>query len=151
MDRFVCVRIVQANGMDLSLFQFDFDLTFAAFFMNADKTIYGRFGSRSDREDAMKNVSVEGFRQALAAALEVHRRYPANKASLAGKRGPAPRYRVPEEYPSLSPRSTSRARWREAACTVTRWARPKGRCSAPPGSRSRMRRCIPGRYRTWWA
>jgi predicted metalloprotease with PDZ domain len=55
----------------------------------------------------MKNVSVEGFRQALAAALEVHRRYPANKASLAGKRGPAPRYRVPEEYPSLSPRYTA--------------------------------------------
>src|SRR6186713_559209 len=107
MDRFVCVRIVQANGMDLSLFQFDFDLTFAAFFMNADKTIYGRYGSRSDHKDAMKNISVEGFRKALAAALEMHRKYPASKASLAAKRGPAPQYRVPEEYPSLSSNYTS--------------------------------------------
>jgi hypothetical protein len=52
MDQFVRVRIVQANGMDLSLFQFDLDLTFAVFLMNADKTIYGRFGSRSDQHDA---------------------------------------------------------------------------------------------------
>ena len=48
MDQFVCVRLVQANTIDLTRFQFDFDLTFAAFFLNADLTIYGRFGSRSD-------------------------------------------------------------------------------------------------------
>ena len=29
LDEFVCVRIVQANTMDLSHFQFDFDLSFA--------------------------------------------------------------------------------------------------------------------------
>jgi serine protease Do len=107
MDRFVCVRMVQANGMDLSQFQFDFDLTFAAFFMNADKTIYGRYGSRSDHKDAMRNISVEGFRKALAAALEMHRKYPANKASLASKRGPASQYGVPEAYPSLRSEYTS--------------------------------------------
>jgi hypothetical protein len=44
MEQFVCVRMIQANGMDLSWFQFDYDQTFAVFFMNADKTIYGRFG-----------------------------------------------------------------------------------------------------------
>jgi hypothetical protein len=37
MEQFVRVRMVQGNGMDLSLFQFDYDLTFAAFFMNSDK------------------------------------------------------------------------------------------------------------------
>ena len=61
MEKFVRVRIVQANGMDLSLFQFDFDLTFAVFFMNADRTIYGRFGSRSDFKDALRDISMEGF------------------------------------------------------------------------------------------
>ncbi len=65
MDRFVCVRIIQANGMDLSQFQFDFDLTFAAFFMNADKTLYGRFGTRSDKK-AMRDISIEGLGEALA-------------------------------------------------------------------------------------
>lgn len=101
MDQFICVRLVQANALDLSLFQFDYDLTFAAFFMNADKTIYGRFGTRSDRKDAMRDMSMEGFRKALAAALELHKAYPKNKAALAGKRGPAPRFDSPEQYPSL--------------------------------------------------
>lgn len=102
MEQFIRVRIVQTNGMDLALFQFDFDLTFAAFFMNADQTIYGRYGSRSDQRDAMRNISIEGFRKALAAALEIHRAYPANKASLTGKKGPAPKFKTPEAYPSLS-------------------------------------------------
>ena len=85
MDKFVCVRLVQANALDLTLFQFDYDLTFAAFFVNADRTIYGRYGSRSDRKDATKDISIEGLRQALVGALDLHRHYPANKASLAGK------------------------------------------------------------------
>jgi len=101
MNQFVCVRIVQANALDLSLFQFDYDLTFAAFLLNADKTIYGRFGSRSEREGD-KDISIEGFRKALEAALELHQNYPANRASLAGKTGSAARYQVPEQYPALA-------------------------------------------------
>src|SRR2546428_7910777 len=101
MDKFVCVRLVQANAMDLSLFQFDYDLTFAVFFMNADKTIYGRFGSRSERKDATKDISMKGFRKALAAALDLHKHYPASKAVLSGKQSLPPRFKVPEEYPSL--------------------------------------------------
>lgn len=101
MDRFVCVRIIQANGMDLSQFQFDFDLTFAAFFMNADKTLYGRFGTRSHDKEAMRDMSMEGFGEALAAALELHRSYPANKTSLRGKKGPPSAIDVPERFPSL--------------------------------------------------
>ena len=120
MDQFVCVRLVQANSIDLSLFQFDFDLTFAAFFMNADKTVYGRFGSRSDRKDAMKDMTMEGFRKALAAALELHKGFPANKAAFEGKRGPAPRYPIPEEYPSLKGDTargwTMKAKSSRAAC-----------------------------------
>src|SRR5436189_1767388 len=33
LDRFVCVRIVQANTIDLTRFQFDFDESFAVFLM----------------------------------------------------------------------------------------------------------------------
>src|SRR2546427_11089698 len=84
MDRFVCVRMVQANGMDLSLFQFDYDQTWAVFFLNADGTVYGRYGSRSAR-DAMQDVSLEGFAKAMDGALELHGHYPANKRSLASK------------------------------------------------------------------
>ena len=100
MDQFVCVRVVQMNSMDLNLFQFDYDLTFAAFFMNADKTIYGRYGTRSDRK-AVRDISMQGFGGAMKAALEIHRGYPANRESLAGKQGKKPRYAKPEQYPSL--------------------------------------------------
>jgi hypothetical protein len=100
LDQFVCVRIVQANGMDLSLFQFDYDQTWAVFFLNADRTIYGRYGSRSNK-DAMQDVSIEGFRRALAGALELHKEYPANKDLLRDKTGPAPKFSAPERYPSL--------------------------------------------------
>ena len=100
LDRFVCVRAIQANRLDLGLFQFDFGLTWAVLFMNADKTVYGRYGSRS-RAEGSEDVSLEGFRKAADAALEIHRGYPANKASLARKSGPAPRHPTPRDYPSL--------------------------------------------------
>jgi len=102
MNKFVCVRLVQANALDLALFQFDYDLTFAVFWLNADKTIYGRFGSRSDRKDAAKDISMEGFRKALIAALDHHKRYPANKALLAGKQPRPTRFKTPEDFPSLA-------------------------------------------------
>ena len=102
MNKFVCVRLVQANALDLALFQFDYDLTFAVFWLNADKTIYGRFGSRSDRKDAAKDISMEGFRKALIAALDLHKRYPANKALLAGKQPRPTRFKTPEDFPSLA-------------------------------------------------
>ena len=102
MDRFVCVRLVQANALDLTLFQFDYDLSFAVFFMNADKTIYGRYGSRSERKDATKDISIESFREALAAALDLHKRFPADKASLAGKQPRPTQFKTPDDFPSLT-------------------------------------------------
>lgn len=101
MDQFVPVRIVKANTLDLTLFQYDYDQSFAAFLMNADKTIYGRFGTRSGRDNEDQDMSMEGFAKALAAALDLHEDYPRNKAQLAGKRGPAPLVETPLDYPSL--------------------------------------------------
>jgi serine protease Do len=102
LTNFVLVRAVQANAMDLSLFQFDYDLTFAAFFMNADRTIYGRFGSRSHHQNAEKDISIDGFRDALAGALDVHRKYPQNKQLLAGKQPRPVTIKSPEQYPDLA-------------------------------------------------
>src|SRR4029453_1507844 len=91
LEQFVCVRIVHANGMDLSLFQYDYDQSWAAFFLNADRTIYGRYGTRSHRTESENDMSLAGFAEALKGALELHRQYPKNKAVLAGKRGePSP-------------------------------------------------------------
>lgn len=107
MEKFVCVRIVQGNSMDLPLFQFDYDLSFAAFFMNADKTIYGRFGTRSEDKDAAHEISMEGFRKALTGALELHKNYPANRNLFAGKEGRPVPIKVPEDFPSLKGRYTA--------------------------------------------
>jgi len=102
LTNFVLVRAVQANAMDLSLFQFDYDLTFAAFFMNADRTIYGRFGSRSHHQNAEKDISVDGLRHALAGALDLHKKYPQNKQLLAGKQPKPVTIKSPEQYPELA-------------------------------------------------
>lgn len=108
LDQFVCVRIVQANGLDLALFQYDYDQSWAAFFLNPnDMTIYGRYGTRSHQRETHNDMSLESFAAALKGALALHAEYPANKAVLAAKRGPAPQYPVPEQYPSLKGRFTS--------------------------------------------
>lgn len=107
LDQFVCVRIVQANGLDLSLFQYDYDQSFAAFFLNADGTIYGRFGTRSHETESARDVSVEGFAQALAGALGIHQTFRGKEPELLAKRGPAPQVAVPEEFPSLKGRYTA--------------------------------------------
>jgi hypothetical protein len=101
LDQFVCVRLVAANALDLTLFQFDYDLTFAVLFLNADRTVYGRFGSRSEAKHADKDISLEGFRAALAGALELHRAYPGNRAALAGKQPRPVQFKSPDDYPSL--------------------------------------------------
>jgi len=90
LEKFVRVRIISANNLDLSLFQFDTDQSFAVFLLNADGAIYGRYGTRSDHSYWADDVSIEGLGKALEGALALHAAYPANKAELALKRGPAP-------------------------------------------------------------
>jgi hypothetical protein len=107
LDQFVRVRIVSTNGLDLSLFQFDTDQSFAVFFFNADGTVYGRFGTRSHQTTWEDDVSVHGLAAALEGALELHKGYPGNKKELASKRGPRPKFAHPEEYPSLASRYES--------------------------------------------
>ncbi len=104
LEKFVRVRVVSTNGLDLSLFQFDYDQSFAAFLLNADGTIYGRFGTRSHRTSWSDDVSIEGLAQALRGALELHREYPKNRAELVRKKGPAPDFPSPEKYPLLRAR-----------------------------------------------
>ncbi len=106
-EQFVTVRLIQGNGLDLSLFQFDYDLTFAVFFLNADKTIYGRYGTRSDTKEADRDISVDSLAKAMEAALTLHQVYPANRAALTGKNASKPKYPTPEKFPSLSGKYTS--------------------------------------------
>ncbi|MEM9587126.1 MAG: Trx7/PDZ domain-containing (seleno)protein [Planctomycetota bacterium] len=101
LEKFVCVRIVGTNGLDLNTFQYDTDQSFAIFMINADRTVYGRFGTRSHRTDWLGDVSLTGMARALEKALELHAEYPGNQASLAGKQGQPLEFSSPEQYPSL--------------------------------------------------
>ena len=108
LDKYVCVRIVSTNGLDLSLFQFDYDQSFAAFMLNSDGKIYGRFGTRSHRTQWSDDVSIEGLANALQGGLELHEQYPKNTEALAHKKGPAPEFATPELFPTLKAKYTSK-------------------------------------------
>ena len=107
LEKFVCVRIVQMHGIDLKRFAFDGSLTWAVFMMNADGTIYGRYGSRSGlKQFSDREISVAGFKKSLSGALELHAQYGADKLKvgkqLAGKtRADKPSWPTPEAIPSL--------------------------------------------------
>lgn len=100
MDRFVRVRLINANSIDLSLFQFDYDLSFSVLFFNADRTIYGRYGSWEHQHDS-QNRATATFRQALERVLALHGDFPANRETLAGKKGDPMPYRTPIDMPEL--------------------------------------------------
>lgn len=107
LQRFVCVRQVSTNGLDLKTFQFDTDQSFAAFMLNADGAIYGRFGTRSHRTEWIQDVSLEGLAAALEGALELHAHYPSNRDLLAGKYAGRATFERPEQYPGLRDKYTS--------------------------------------------
>jgi serine protease Do len=80
----VLVRLTRMRGVDLDLFDFDYDLTWMGFFLSAESVIYGRYGGR-DAESADSRVSLAGLRYAMTAALERHRRGEGGRKRLEGK------------------------------------------------------------------
>jgi hypothetical protein len=103
--QFVCVRVIQTNGLDLKRFQYDYDMSWAAMIMNADQTIYGRYGTRTASGPASDaQLSPAAFRKALERALDIHKNYPTNRDALAGKTGKPPEYATPNHIPGLQER-----------------------------------------------
>jgi hypothetical protein len=110
LDQFVCVRLINANALDLSLFQFDYDLSFSTIFFNADHTIYGRYGSWQHQRDT-NDATLAGYKAALNAALAVHQGYPANKEGLKAKQGGEMPFKVPVEFPTLAGKYERELNW----------------------------------------
>lgn len=109
LEQYVCVRMVQMGGVDLSVFQFDPFQTWAVFVMNGDKTIYGRYGSASpkskrNQKDSNPNPTMAGLKAALRKGLELHASYGKDPKGmgkrLAGKTGAKPRWRTIESTPA---------------------------------------------------
>lgn len=99
-ESFIPVRQVEMKGVDLSQFQFDYDLNWAAMFINADGTVYARYGTQSAAGPDAYN-SIEGLRNTMLRVLELHKNYPANAAELKNKRGADKPYKTALEMPGL--------------------------------------------------
>ncbi len=107
LEKFVRVRIVGTNGLDLSLFQFDYDQSFAILFFNSDGTIYGRYGTRSHRTEWVDDVSIKGLGSAMQAVLKLHEGFPANRNVFKNKKGSPFAFSTPEQFPLLKTKYTS--------------------------------------------
>ena len=103
LDQYVCVRVINANALDLTRFQFDYDLSFNVLLFNGDGTVYGRYNSWLHQKNAQENATA-GFRRALEQGIALHQGYPANRAALAGKQGTPVAYKLPVDMPELSGR-----------------------------------------------
>ena len=71
---YVPVRVVNMAGVDLNTFVFDYDLTFAVLLMNADGTVYHRYGSR-DHASPSGRLSMTALVRLLKEAMAEHAAY----------------------------------------------------------------------------
>jgi len=89
------VRLTSLRGVNLDVFEFDYDLTWMALFLSPDEGVLGRFGGRTPA-DADAYRTIDGLRFALEAALKRHRQGPPS---------PKPPVRPPrtvEQYPGFA-------------------------------------------------
>jgi predicted metalloprotease with PDZ domain len=70
-ERFVCVRIQSMNGVNINLFQFEGDLTWMAFFMDAHDRFYARYGGREDSA-AESHLTRESLLRVMEEVLVLH-------------------------------------------------------------------------------
>jgi hypothetical protein len=106
---FICVRIQSMNEVNISLFQFERDLTWMAFFMDANDHFYARYGGR-DISSPEKYLSRESLLHTMREVLKLH----AHKAVQTSRYEPdgEPR-RTPEQIP---PMRAMMARRKENKC-----------------------------------
>jgi hypothetical protein len=71
----VLLRITNMRGVNLDVFDFDYDLTWAAFFLNGREKVLGRFGGRT-AASADGYLTLTGLKHAMRAALAAHRHDP---------------------------------------------------------------------------
>ena len=97
LDQFVCVRMVRMRDVDLTLFQFDYDLTWAGVLLEPDGLILGRYGA--GHKDSMHYNSLEGLKNTLKRALELHGNLGKHRKLLTTKRDKNTQFKKPRDLP----------------------------------------------------
>ncbi len=87
------------RNIDLGQFQFDYDLTWSAIFLNPNGIVYGRYGSQTHRGPMDKN-SMTGLKSTLKRVLSAHKDFPSNLLLHRDKKGPKPLYKTSKDIPS---------------------------------------------------
>src|SRR4051812_32894883 len=90
------------RGVDLNVFSFDYDLTWYAFFLDAEQRVYGRYGGRGEGA-ADGHLSLAGLAHAMRTARDAYRR---------GDRPAAP----PVAAPAAAEQFPAAKRLRDTAC-----------------------------------
>lgn len=103
LSQYVCARIPKMDGIDIALFDRDWNNTLYYFILNEDEQIYMRYGGRdSVSDDTYLNLS--SLELALQQGLELHRRWQQDK--LPKTQRPRPFY--PRQIPLLVERTIAR-------------------------------------------
>src|SRR5687767_14894497 len=103
-EQFVCVRMQSMNGVNINLFQFERDLTWMAFFMDAHDKFYARYGGREDA-DAESHLTKDSLLRVMKQVLDLHRTGQVQKSRHEPGRAPV---RTPEEVPTMKALMTPR-------------------------------------------
>lgn len=85
------------NGVNLNLFQFERDLTWMAFFMDANDRFYARYGGREDMA-AESHLTKDSLVRVMKQVLELHRSGQVQTSRYEPAREPV---RTPEEIPTM--------------------------------------------------
>jgi hypothetical protein len=84
----VRVRLPRVEDLDLNLFDFDYDLTFMVFFLNAEDKVYARYGGR-DATSPDARQSLAGLHYTMESVLAMHAR---EDKAFAPRSDPQPKY-----------------------------------------------------------
>lgn len=91
------------NGVDLARFEFDYDNTWQAFFLDANLNVYARYGGR-DAASPESRLSKESLLTTMREVLEAHdlrQREPATPAALAAVHPAPERPLHPNDFPLI--------------------------------------------------
>ena len=103
MSRYVLVRIIRMDNVDIGLFEHDRNNTLYFYLLNSDEQIYTRYGGR-DSVAPDTYLNLESLEMALKQGLDLHEKY--QRGELAKVARPKPAF--PKELPLLVERTFAR-------------------------------------------
>ncbi len=99
--QYVLLRLENVRGVNLKVFEFDYDVPWMGFFLTADEGVLGRFGGR-DAESSTKYLTLPALRYAMTAALRRYRKGDKGEPPRAGEPVRPEQYRAARDRPARS-------------------------------------------------